>query len=285
MKKIKINSDYKSSLELIAETLKYKKICINNVQLNATYKDDVINSLVTGKIKNGSLKINPILNLRTQPALLTIPENSMILSNAHIDPDFLQTLCPVFKGVGKTDGQVSLKMESFSLPITTNWKNEMKFILDVIPEDVKFFPNKSIVKILTFIRIKNKQLSLKKQQWKFVCNDGRIESKQITVETNQNYDFTVSGYIDMDNSLAYTLAFPLLWNKDKSIDINVIGTIDKPVFDTKEFIKNTKKVVQEEGKKAIEKGKAIWGVAKGFWKIKKDNKQKKQQDVQALEEN
>jgi hypothetical protein len=218
-----------------------------------------------GSANGGVLSLQPIIDLRKTPYMLSIPNNTEILKDADITgavtEELLGMIHPLFKGSQVKKGRVGLFMKHFKWPLAPAARNDAAFAGTLRLRNVNLRASPMLSGLLSIAKVKERNINIGDLDIEFVGRNGRIETAPIQLNIG-DFPLILSGSVGFDKSLDYQAKIPLgekLVGKDLSqflqgmaITVPIRGTSSDPKIDKKAAQQKASASKQENGQKTVE---------------------------------
>lgn len=269
-----------ATASLYLARLKTYGIEVGPVTLNATAAKGLVKTDVRTKVNGGDLQIAPQINVLPETAVLTVPDQSLVLRNVNLTEDMMSELLskisPVFRGCGIVSGQMDLLLSKTHVPLDERMKNAIRVEGRVDLKKVTLQPGGLLQELLDVTGMQVKPMTISDQPLTFVCKDGKIRPSPLTVGYG-SVDITFEGTMTLDGALNYVAKVPLTeemvgaktfkYVKDVVIQVPIEGTVSAPSISKQA----TKKAIGDLARKAAENALKE-EAGKKLDKILKDNK-------------
>ncbi len=215
----------------------------------------------------GQLNLQPKIDLRKEPYVLTLPPDSNILKDVEITDAMAERLMskihPVFQGSTQAEGHVDLYMQHFSWPLDKKDRDKTSFAGTLRLKGVRINSTRLLSGLLALIGVRGNEMDFGDLDIDFVARNGRIETSPIRLEID-GYPIELRGSVGFDKSLDYTARLPitpmLVGNKaypyleGVTIDVPIRGNASKPDIDKGSMQKASASLADQALQKSLEKG-------------------------------
>jgi hypothetical protein len=215
----------------------------------------------------GQLNLQPTIDLRKAPYVLSLPQNSQILKSVEITDavadKLLSKIHPVFRGSVQAEGFVDLFMQHFNWPLDKQSRDKATFAGTLHLKGVRIKSTNLLTELLGLIGIHGNEMDFGDLDIDFVARNGRIETSPIRLEID-GYPIELNGSVGFDKSLDYTAKLPitpmLVGNKayryleGATIDVPIGGSSSNPDIDKRAMQKATADMAQQVLQKSLEQG-------------------------------
>ena len=231
----------------------------------------VANETATAKLEatanGGQLKLQPTIDLRKQPYILSLPQKSYVLKDVEITDAMAERLLalihPLFKGSTKAEGQIDLYMNHFDWPLAKQNRNDASFAGTLSLRGVRINSTNLLSGLLSLISMGGSQLEIDNLDVEFVARNGRIKTSPIRFEIG-GYPVELNGSVGFDKSIDYIATLPITpalvgndafgFLEGATIDVPIRGTSSDPNFNEAVMQKATESLVQQALQKGLQKG-------------------------------
>jgi hypothetical protein len=215
----------------------------------------------------GQLNLEPKIDLRKEPYMLSLPPESTILKDVEITDAMAERLMskihPVFQGAVQAEGHVDLYMQHFSWPLDKKDRDKAAFAGTLRLKGVRVNSTNLLSGLLTLVGIRGNEIDFGDLDIDFVARNGRIETSPIRIEID-GYPIELRGSVGFDKSLDYTAKLPITpklvgdkayrYLEGVTIDVPIRGNSSKPDFDESSMQKATASLAEQALQKSLEKG-------------------------------
>ncbi len=215
----------------------------------------------------GQLKLQPTIDLRKEPYILSLPQKSYILKDVQITDAMAERLLalihPLFKGSTKAQGQIDLYMNHFDWPLAKQNRNDASFAGTLSLRGVRVNSTNLFSGLLAMIGMGGSQLEIDNLDVEFVARNGRIKTSPIRFEVG-GYPVALNGSVGFDKSIDYIATLPITpalvgneafgFLEGATIDVPIRGTSSDPNFNEAVMQKATESLVQQAMQKGLQKG-------------------------------
>ena len=215
----------------------------------------------------GQLNLQPKIDLRKEPYILTLPPDSNILKDVEITDAMAERLIskihPVFQGSVKARGHVDLYMQHFNWPLDKKDRDKTAFAGTLRLKGVRVNSTNLLSGLLSLVGVRGNEMDFGDLDIDFVARNGRIETSPIRLEID-SYPIELRGSMGFDKSLDYVAKLPitpkLVGNKayrfleGVTIDVPIRGNSANPDIDESTMQKATASLAEQALQKSLEKG-------------------------------
>lgn len=246
---------------------------INAFGLNVAPSDvpiRVVDSVATvdldASANDGRLKLQPTVDLLSDPFVLSFAEDTEMMKNVRITTAMAETLLalihPSFQGTVIPGGDLNLFMQHFKWPLDKKRTDKISFAGNLRVNGLKMQAASMLIPLLDIAGVEGSVVEFDNQNIEFRARDGRIETSAIRMSVD-DYRLTLQGSVGFDQTLAYTAQIPVtrrLVGRDgykylqgTTIDVPIRGTVASPKIDEQALKEVTASLVQQALQKAIER--------------------------------
>ncbi|CAB1060456.1 hypothetical protein D1BOALGB6SA_5222 [Olavius sp. associated proteobacterium Delta 1] len=215
----------------------------------------------------GTLAMQPILDLRKEPYILSFKKNIDLLKDIKITQGLidglLATLHPLFKDAVMPAGILGLYMENFKWPLSENGKNQASFAGTLHLNGIRLNSTPFLSQLLGMGGIKEREIILNDQSFEFRARKGRVTCSPITMDVAE-YKFTIHGSIGFDDTLDFIARIPVTskmvgkdayqFLKGTTIKVPIRGSASNPKINQAAFQDATGDLMQQVMQKNVEQG-------------------------------
>ena len=215
----------------------------------------------------GQLNLEPKIDLRKEPYMLSLPPESTILKDVEITDamaeGLLSKIHPVFQGSVQAEGHVDLYMQHFSWPLDKKDRDKAAFAGTLRLKGVRVNSTSLLSELLTLVGVRGNEMDFGDLDIDFVARNGRIETSPIRIVID-GYPIELRGSVGFDKSLDYIAKLPItpkLVGKKAyrslegvTIDVPIRGNSSTPDIDESSMQKATASLAEQALKKSLEKG-------------------------------
>ncbi|MEJ2730500.1 MAG: AsmA-like C-terminal region-containing protein [Deltaproteobacteria bacterium] len=232
---------------------------------------DVANESAVAKLtaiaNGGRLNLEPKIDLKKEPVMLSLPPDSTLLKDVEITDAMAEKLMakihPVFQGSAQAQGHVDLYMQHFSWALDKKDRDKTSFAGKLRLKGVRVKSTNLLSGLLALIGIHGNEMDFGDLDIDFVARNGRIETSPIRLEID-GYPIELRGSVGFDRSLDYTAKLPITsglvgdkayrYLEGVTIDVPIRGNSKNPDIDESSVQKATADLAEQALKKSLEKG-------------------------------
>lgn len=215
----------------------------------------------------GQLDIQPTVDLRKEPYVISFKENIDILKDVQVTQGLIDGLLaaihPLFKDAVLPEGLLGLKMKHFSWPLSEKERSRATFAGTLKLNGVQLNSTPFLAGLLNMMGISERQLSMADQDIDFEAKNGRIALSPMTLDA-EGYQLKMYGSVGFDQTLDFIAQIPVtkkMVGKDAyqflqgtTLKVPIRGTASKPLLDETAFQQVTGDLIQQALRKNLEKG-------------------------------
>ncbi len=199
-----LHTDFNGSFQ--ADLIRVLGVELSSLDIPVTVVDGVARAQLQGRANQGALLLKPQLDLRSEPPVMTIPDDSQVLDQMQITRDMANQLLarihPLFMGASQMSGTVDLHLEHFSWPLGKDSLNDLQFSGFMDLNDVRLDSSALIGSLLQVLRIEETGLDLSGRQIRFEAKDGRIATNPLRTNLSDT-ELIISGSLGLDTTIDY----------------------------------------------------------------------------------
>lgn len=222
---------------------------------------------LSASANGGRLDLQPTIDLRKEPYMLTLPKDSFILKDVEITDAMAENLLakihPLFQGSVQAEGFVDLYMEHFNWPLDKKDRDKTTFAGTLHLKGVRINSTHLLSGLLAMIGIRGNEMDFGDRDIDFVARNGRIATSPIRLEVD-GYPLELRGSVGFDKSLDYIARLPITpklvgekayaYLEGVSIDVPIRGNSSNPDIDESAMQKASSKLAEQALQKTLEKG-------------------------------
>ncbi|MGD8883605.1 MAG: hypothetical protein PVI82_17035, partial [Desulfobacterales bacterium] len=215
----------------------------------------------------GQLNLEPKIDLRKEPYLLTLPPDSHILKDVEITDAMAERLMsklhPVFQGSVRAEGHIDLFMQHFNWPLDKKDRDKTAFAGTLGLKGVRIHSTKLLSGLLALVGVRGNEMDFGDTDIDFVARNGRIETSPIRLEID-GYPIELRGSVGFDKSLDYVAKLPITpklvgdkaypYLEGVTIEVPIRGNSTNPDIDESTMQKATASLAEQALQKSLEKG-------------------------------
>ena len=215
----------------------------------------------------GQLDLQPTIDLRKEPYILSLPQNSFILKDVEITDAMAESLMakihPVFQGSVQAQGFIDLYMEHFNWPLDKKDRDKTTFAGTLHLKGVRINSTNLLSGLMAMIGIRGNEMDFGDRNIDFVARNGRIETSPIRLEVD-GYPVELRGSVGFDKSLDYIARLPITpklvgdkaypYLEGVTIDVPIRGNSSNPDIDESAMQNASSSLAEQALQKTLEKG-------------------------------
>jgi len=215
---------------------------------------------------SGRLKLQPTVDLHSDPFVLSFAENTDILKNVRITNAMAESLLafihPSFQGTVIPGGDLNLSMQHFKWPLDKKRTDKISFAGHLKVNGLRMEVSPMLIPLLSIAGVQGSVVDFDTQNIEFKAHNGRIETSPIRMSV-EDYRLILQGSVGFDQTLAYTAQIPVtrrLVGRDgykylqgTTITVPIRGTVSSPEIDEQALEEATASLVQHALQKVIER--------------------------------
>ena len=222
---------------------------------------------LTATANGGQLNLEPKIDLKKEPYMLSLPPESTILKDVEITDAIAENLMskihPVFQGSVQAEGHVDLYMQHFNWALDKKDRDKTAFAGTLRLKGVRINSTNLLSGLLALIGVRGNEMDFGDLDIDFVARNGRIETSPIRLEID-GHPIELRGSVGFDKSLDYTAKLPITpklvgdkayqYLKGVTIDVPIRGNSKNPDIDESSMQKATSGLAEQALQKSLEKG-------------------------------
>lgn len=259
-----------------ADFIKMLGVELEKLEIPISVADGLGQAEIRGSANQGTLLLQPRLDLKSNPPLLTIPDESRVLDKMQITKDMANQLLarihPLFQGATQMSGTFDLNLDQFSWPLGKENLNDLQFAGSMDFHDVTLNSSALLGSLLNVLRVEETGLDLSERQIRFACKDGRVETNPLKTNLSDS-ELIISGSLGLDTTIDYLAQAEVterlvggdLYNYLEGTVINVPigGTLSNPDISAKTVQRAVTDLANQAGQKKLQE--AAGSLLKGLF--------------------
>lgn len=233
------------SAELYAEHMELYGVSIDQLSIPAQVKDSLATVNIAANVNEGKLLLQPTFDLRGDTPVMSMPTNSMIITNFtltdEISNELLGLMHPIFKGASVAGGSFDLNMKYLDIPLGPDLKKHARFATQLGMNNVSLEAKGMVRLLLDLAKVKETSYTIEQDDIELTCEESRVHATPLKIRAG-SFRMEMSGSVGFDQTLQYyasvpatesmvgSSAYPYL--KGTSFRIPIGGTVTKPRLDT-----------------------------------------------------
>lgn len=248
-----------------ADLIRVLGVELRGLEIPVLLSDGYGKAEVEGSVNQGTLLLQPHLDLVSYPPVLTIPDDSLVLDRMQITQEMANQLLarihPLFMGAGQLSGFVDLTLDRFRWPLGKENLNDLQFSGKMDFEDVRLDSSALLGSLLSALRVQDRGLDLSGRQIQFVCKDGRIETNPLRTNLGDS-ELVISGSLGLDTTIDYLAQVEVTrqlvggdlykYLEGTVIHVPVGGTLEKPDISANTVQRAVTDLINQAGQKKLQ---------------------------------
>ena len=222
---------------------------------------------LTATANGGQLNLEPKIDLKKEPYMLSLPPESTILKDVEITDAVAENLMskihPVFQGSVQAEGHVDLYMQHFNWALDKKDRDKTAFAGTLRLKGVRITSTNLLSGLLALIGVRGNEMDFGDLDIDFVARNGRIQTSPIRLEID-GHPIELRGSVGFDKSLDYTAKVPITpklvgdkayqYLEGVTIDVPIRGNSKNPDYDESGMQKASAGLAEQALRKSLEKG-------------------------------
>lgn len=238
------------TVQLPLESLRFQGIGLRQLTLPVDVNRGKVRLSIDGQLDGGRATLEPSWDLGAQQTVVTLPPVSQLLQDVPLKPPLVSGLLgrlhPLFGVVAQPQGVVDLRVDSFSAPVSEKGPQDPVFTVAVALDRIKFKPARGLREMLD-LNGYDGQAWLRCKEREMICEgkDGLVSCGPVHLLAG-GAELGLKGAMRPDGSLQYQVRLPvskqladkaqLVVHADATVEADIGGTRNKPVFDSAAFL-------------------------------------------------
>ena len=257
------HTDFNGSFQ--AELIRVLGVELSSLEIPVTVKNGLARAELQGSVNQGGLMLKPQLDMRSEPPVLTIPDNSLVLDQMQITRDMANQLLarihPLFMGASQMSGTVDLNLERFYWPLGTDSLNDLQFAGFMDFNEVRLESSALIGSLLQVLRVDESGIDLSGRQIRFEGKDGRITTNPLRTNLSDT-ELIISGSLGLDTTIDYLAQVEVterlvggdLYNylEGTTINVPIGGTLSSPNISAQTVQRAVTDLVNQAGQRKLQ---------------------------------
>ena len=253
------------STSFFAESIKGFGLNIGSLEIPVNLANSHGQIEIKGTVNRGKMLLKPAIDFSVEPSVLSIPDNSSILTGVGITEDMSNDLLakvhPLFQGAAVSQGTVDLTMQNFKWPLDAESRKKAAFVGSLTFNDVKLQAGGLLTPLLAVMKMDEQEILLKNQPMEFVGENDRVRCSALEIIIQEEYSLILSGSIGFDQSLDYIAQVPVTRKmvsgdvykhlEGTFISVPIGGTVSKPKLSKNAVQTALKDLILQAGTKQI----------------------------------
>lgn len=249
--------------KLYAGHVGYMGINLSALDMPVYLEKGVLHMDFTGQVNGGTLDLAPDLTLTSEPAVLTVPRNSRILTDVRLRKPLVKLLGrvhPLFGLLATPSGKLSVRLDSFSWPLVHQGGRKAAFSVVFDVSRVKLNSSPLLREVLAGFGREDDRLRLGDKEMTCYGSNGRITCSPVHILVAGS-EMLLTGSVGMDQSLQYILQVPLTPGlvgkeayrvlKGTMVRVPIRGTIGHPAFNRNMVADTVRDLIQHAAGRVI----------------------------------
>ena len=215
----------------------------------------------------GELSLQPNLDMRKKPYVLSFPENLDVLKQVRVTrgvtEGLLALIHPLFKQAVKPEGRVGLQMQYLNWPLSQRDRNQASFAGSLRLDGIKINSTPLLSRLLSMMGIRQREFDLGDQTIDFTAENGRVKCSPLTIDVDGS-PVILYGSVGFDKSLDYIAKIPLTKKmvgrkayrllKGIFVKVPIRGTLSNPQIDQAAIQQATGDLMQQTLQQNLQQG-------------------------------
>ena len=245
------------------ESMNFYGMNIIDLEIPILLEDNLLQTSLDAQVNNGRLAFYPSIDLGAQIPKLSIPTNSMVLTDVgltdQLADELLGKIHPIFKGAAIANGKVDMLMDYLEVPTAGDLQKGLRFAGTFALKDVKLSGSPLVGLALKLAKVKEGEYGFEQEEMHFVCESGWITPSPLKINVEE-FPLTFAGRLGLDGTLQYSVSVPITkkiidekyakYLEGESITIPVSGTVAKPRIPSDALQQALKPLIAEGAKRA-----------------------------------
>jgi hypothetical protein len=244
------------AVRLPLDTLRYDKTTVQSLDIPIELSEGELQAIIFSKLYGGKLVLQPKWLIADRGRVITLPHSSWVLRNVSVQQPLLDQgladLHPLLGAWAQPEGNVELRLNRFSLPLSAKGVGQPSCTADLRVDSLRFAARTVLRQLLDTFGLEHKGLRIKESHLACAVKNGRVNCPSIQLIAH-GATIAISGETEKDGSLNYLIRMPMteyLAGKEKfpaaqnkTIPVRITGTMDKPFFDRNVLEKDISEVL------------------------------------------
>ncbi len=258
-----LHTDFTGAFQ--ADLIKLMGVELRSLDVPVTLSKGEAWAEIEGSANGGSLHLQPRLDLASSPAVVTLPDNSLVIDQMQLTSEMANKLLgrihPLFMGATQMSGAVSLQLDNFWYPLGKENLNDLKFAGFLDLHDTKIDSSMLLGSLLGVLKVDEAELDLSDRQILFVCESGRITTNPLNTDLSDT-TLIMSGSLGLDGTIDYLVQAEVTENlvggdlykylEDTTINIPIGGTVSDPDISGKTVQRAMTDLIRQAGQKKLQ---------------------------------
>lgn len=229
--------------------------------------DAAVDAKLESPANGGLLAMQPIVDMRTKPYVLSFKENIDILKEVKVTQGLvdglLANLHPLFKNAVMPEGILGLHLKNFKWPLAEKGLDKASFAGTLRLNGIRLQSTPFLAGLLDMIGVSEREIMINDQSIEFEARQGRIACSPVTLDIG-GYPLKMEGSAGFDHTLDFIAQVPItpkIVGKDAyqilqgtTIKVPIRGTVSKPNIDQAAFQEAAGDLMQQVLQKNVHQG-------------------------------
>ena len=257
------HADFNGSFQ--AELIRVMGVELSSLEIPVIVKDGFARAELQGRVNQGGLLLRPQLDLKSEPPVLIIPDNSQVLDQMQITREMANQLLarihPLFMGASQMSGTVDLHLERFSWPLGKDSLNDLQFSGFMDFNEVRLESSALLGSLLKVLRVEDTGIDLSGRQIRFEGKDGRIATNPLRTNLSDT-ELIISGSLGLDTTIDYMAQAEVTerlvgadlykYLEGTTINVPIGGTLSKPDISAQTVQRAVTDLVNQAGQRKLQ---------------------------------
>ena len=257
------HTDFNGSFQ--ADLIRVLGLELSALEVPVTAADGVARAELQGRVNQGGLLLKPQLDMRSEPPVLTIPDDSLVLDQMQITRDMANQLLarihPLFMGASQMSGTVDLHLERFTWPLGTDSLDDLQFAGFMDFNEARLESSALINSLLQVMRVEETGLDLSGRQIRFEARDGRVTTNPLRTNLSDT-ELVISGSLGLDTTIDYLAQVEVTrrlvggdlykYLEGTTINVPIGGTLAKPDISAQTVQRAVTDLVNQAGQRKLQ---------------------------------
>ena len=239
-------------------------LAVTNLDVRLGVADARASMSVDTEVNEGTLKVEPFLDVSAEHAVVGVPDASEVMSGVKLTDELASELLglihPVFRGCAILGGEMGLRLDRCKVPVDKARHDDAIIEGEIVLQNVLLSPGGMLAKIVELAKIRDAAIEVPEQRITFECIDGRIHPSPLEIALDEA-TLVVKGSVGLDQTVSYVCQVPVTkklvgrevypYLEGESLELKIGGTISQPDLGSRTFTRAVADLVKKAGKKAI----------------------------------
>lgn len=237
------------TVQLPVESLRFQGLGLRQFTLPVDMNRGKLRLSIDGQLDGGRVTVEPSWDFGGQQTMVTFPPVTQLLKDVPLKPPLVDGLLgrlhPLFGVLAHPQGVVDLRVDSFSAPVSEKGPQRPVFTVAVALDRIKFKPTGGLREMLDLDGYDQTWLRCREREVICEGKDGRVSCGPVHLLVGEA-ELRLRGAMHPDGSLQYQVRLPvskqladkaqLVVHADVTVEAEIGGTRDKPIFDASAFL-------------------------------------------------